>query len=146
MFSAVTYGITRSPGLAAANFLTGVFLDADHLPEYFIKHGFKIHPVEMYNVEMHLTGRKSVLLLHSFDLLTLGFGLLYIAGAHAMAWAVYLGGVQHVMLDLTYNPTKSAWAYFLAYRIYRKFDTDALYHREKTKSFWEKKKKSLFTR
>jgi len=140
LFSAATYGITRSPALAAVNFLTGVFLDIDHIPEYFAKFGFKSTPAEIYGSEMHLKGKKSVLLLHGFDIVTLGFGALYLFGPHALAWAAYLGAMQHLLLDLWYNPVKTPWAFFLAYRIFHGFETDRFFLRVDTKTFrkWKK--------
>jgi hypothetical protein len=135
LFSAATYAVTSSPLLTAANFLTGVFVDIDHIPEYLIKSGFKLSPSEFYAAEMHLTGKKSVLLLHGFDVVTLGFGLLFFSGSHALAWAVYLGAMQHLLLDLLYNPVRMPWTFFLAYRIFHGFDNEKLFLRVDMKTF-----------
>jgi hypothetical protein len=145
IFSAATYAVTRSPSLSVANFLAGIFLDLDHVPEYFIKNRLTKSPSSFFTEEMHLDSKKTVLLLHGFDIITLCFGLLYLSGLHALSWALYVGALQHLLLDFIYNPIKTPWAFFLAYRIRHHFDTDEIYHRMDTKSFWEKKKKNFFT-
>jgi hypothetical protein len=145
VFSVATFAVTHSVALTAVNFTAGVFIDVDHVPEYLLRFGFKKNPLHFLEQELHMTSKKTVLFLHGFDILTLIFGLMCWAGAWAWAWAFYIGAVQHLILDVIYNPIKTPWSFFLSYRIFHKFDTDKIYHREVTKSFWRKKRKAFFT-
>ncbi len=145
IFSASTFAITRSPLLASVNFLSGVLIDIDHIPEYLLRFGFKKHVSDFFKEQMHLISRKSVVFLHGFDIMTLIFAIIFFAGPRSLAWAFYIGAMQHLLLDSIYNPVKSPWTYFLFFRIYHNFNTDKVFYRVDSKKWWKDKKENFFT-
>jgi hypothetical protein len=134
------YGVTKSPGLAALNFLCGVFIDLDHFPEYLIHHRFKRWPHQILKEEMHLTTEHTVLFFHGFDFAALVTAVVYVLFSPGAALAVGTAMFTHLLMDQYYNPIKDKWALFLLYRAVKKFKTKELYHRVDSKSWQEKRK------
>jgi len=50
-FAAAVYGATASLSLAVINFLAGIFIDLDHVPEFLVDTRFKESPLNMFKKE-----------------------------------------------------------------------------------------------
>ncbi|MFH0919069.1 MAG: hypothetical protein V1913_01790 [Fibrobacterota bacterium] len=136
------YAATRSPALTALNFVCGVFIDIDHLPEFMIHHRFTQGPHRIFESEMHVEAERTVLFFHGYDLaLLLSLGLV-LTGFTGAALSVGSAMVVHLLMDQYYNPIKTPWAFFLIYRALKGFRTDAVYHRFSTKE-WQEKRRAL---
>ena len=93
----------------------------------------------MLTEEMHLTGNKTILLLHGFDMVTLLFFIGHTLGFQQVAWAVYLGFIQHLLFDAVCNPARSPFSYFFVFRLINKFEVSEIYFAVDGKVWWKQR-------
>jgi hypothetical protein len=137
-FAAATLAVTKSPALAAVNFAGGVLIDVDHVFDFVQNKEMRKNPGKMLEGNSHLSAHRSFFVLHGFDVAALLLLILHAAGHPPAAWALYTGLVQHLVLDTIYNPVKSPFSYFLAFRIVKKFKTSDIFHLVDMKT-WRKR-------
>ena len=135
--AAGTYALTRSIGLTAANFVAGILIDIDHVPEYLVKVGRTRPLLSIFKTQLHLVSTRTVLFFHGFDVITLLFFILHRAGFTALALALYIGAFQHLLLDTLYNPVRSPLSYFFFFRLRHGFKTEKILHPVDVES-WKK--------
>jgi len=118
LLSTWVYQKTGNLSYVAILILTGIFLDLDHLIDYFIffKNKFDLRAL----LEgLYLRSGKSYLIFHSWEinfiLLIFGLGLKF----YPLNLFV-LGSSMHLAIDNIQR--KNRLFYFLIYRFYRKFD------------------------
>jgi len=125
--SALFYFFSRSLPGALAFFLSGIFIDLDHLFEYAFAFGLRDFSVRRFFSAAHgHEYRRYFLLVHSWEI-----ALLFWAAAAFLAptaWAVgfSLGFTLHILADQIYNPC-APLTYFLWFRIRHRFDGDILF-------------------
>lgn len=108
---------------AAASFLAGVLIDADHFLDYFLNRGFSYNLMEIYEVLDKSRIKKIFLILHSYELLAIFWVSIFLIPLNSLCLAMAIGFTQHIFFDQIFNPVNSR-AYFLSYRIINKFDRD----------------------
>lgn len=120
--AAVVFVSTRRLDYAALFFTGGVFIDLDHLLDYFLYAKNRFLPHEFFG-HFQLSAGRVYLLAHSWELI---IGLLLL-GAWLPSYGLFvlsLGFCIHLLVDNLQR--KNPWVYFLAYRIYRKFEVRVL--------------------
>ena len=124
------YAATASPLAAGSCVLAGVFIDLDHLVDFFALAGerFTVRGFLAYCNEVR--GRRLYLPLHSIELLAL-WALWASGNAHPAGLGALVGGGLHLLLDQVGNRKMgiSPWFYFLSYRALQGFRKDRLLRR-----------------
>ncbi len=110
-------------------FLSGVFIDLDHLIEYTIHYGWRIRNFKevyltcgkMANREEEGGVKKLYLILHAGEIaILLWIGFLFSRNIYLLSIA--LGYSTHITMDAMANVVKP-WAYFLTWRMKNGFNT-----------------------
>jgi hypothetical protein len=107
--------------MAAVSFLAGVFIDLDHLIDYWRECPGRIEPSHFFAICNEVRLKKVWLWLHSLELLPV-LGLVLWCTRSWLVAGVLLGFAQHLLLDAAGNPGRPA-AYLLFYRMRKKFRT-----------------------
>lgn len=110
----------RSLGCAVISFAAGVFIDLDHVLDYYMNLGFTLNLKKMYDACHQMRLLRLYLVLHSYELLMLLWGSIFIFSLSHYWIALAIGLTQHMIVDQITNPIKR-FGYFLSYRILRKF-------------------------
>ncbi len=101
-------------------FLSGILIDLDHMADFYRHHRqFCRSLKELEDFCDKKRGGKIYLLFHSYELLGLGWIILY---NYPRLWllALLIGVSVHLILDQVFNGVYP-WAYFVIYRAYHKF-------------------------
>jgi hypothetical protein len=120
VISAGIYAATRSPEAAVGSFAAGVFIDIDHVLDYWIQHPFKLDLVHFFATCEEYKLKKTYLFLHSFEFILPLALLVYYTRSPWLA-GMALGWSQHVIFDYFNNFTTTK-GYFLIYRALHGFN------------------------
>jgi hypothetical protein len=117
---------TGQPEVGAAFVIGGVFIDFDHLPDYWREKGFT---VSLTKLNGHFGGRdpqRLILALHGWEWCALTWALW--AGMGLPLWVAGLaaGWTTHLILDHRYNLLQP-WAYWFFARYRNGFEAAPLY-------------------
>jgi hypothetical protein len=128
LISAILFTSVKSWGLSIASFISGIFIDLDHVIDYVIDHGFIINLEEFLSYfygEEHLKIR---LIFHGWEWL-----ILIIISAKLTNWNPWVTGLligygHHIVLDFFYSkaPFRS---YSLIWKWKKRFDSMLIYPR-----------------
>lgn len=119
----IVYLIFDSIKLALTCLLVGIFIDLDHLIDYFIYFGLKFNLADFLK-GLYLKSGKIYLFLHSWELIV----PLWIWGIYfkqeTLAWAITIGFITHLLID-EYN-RKEPLMYFLTFRVLNGFKLEKI--------------------
>ena len=124
--SAGVYAATRSKAMTIVSFLTGIFLDIDHVSDYWIEYPFSFdlpHFFETYEV---CNVKKNYIWFHCIELL-LPLTLISYFTRSAIVIGISMGFAQHMLFDSIFNhiyPT----SYFLYYRWSKGFVSEHIFN------------------
>lgn len=124
-----TYHRYKSPGAGLASFLAGWLIDLDHILDYVKAHGWRANWQRINEAKHEHYSGKLYLLLHSYELLLLFFIMFKSPRKRAYRMGVTLSVLTHLLLDQKYNPNRKPLTYFLAHRMYKKFNAQDILHR-----------------
>ena len=129
-FSAGFGAATRSWTAAAACFLSGIFIDIDHVVDFWLAR----KKVLLSYSELHrFCGKEKLgrlfLWLHSYELLGLLWIGAWISGFNAVLVGIVSGMTVHLLADQFANPVRPL-AFFLTYRIRHKFDKKYIFPKD----------------
>tara|TARA_Y100000294_G_scaffold33395_1_gene28793 strand:+ start:114 stop:572 length:459 start_codon:yes stop_codon:yes gene_type:complete len=131
LLSGGLYAVTRSPQIALSCFLSGIFIDIDHVFDFLIFSGEKFSIKNMISWCNESRWEKIVLIFHSYEVLIfLSFIMYYFPGNILMG--ILLGGGLHLVLDQIGNCffgkqlRASPWFYFLTFRVFSGFRKEKL--------------------
>ncbi|MBN1385343.1 MAG: hypothetical protein JW983_10720, partial [Elusimicrobia bacterium] len=113
--SAVLYTIFRSYILALTAFLFGIFIDIDHLLDYFREQGFNLDVRNFFYFFTEFQYRKAVIFLHSWELFLIYSLLVFLVPANEVMFGIFIGYSVHLIADHLGNPV-SPLGYFFVYR------------------------------
>jgi len=108
---------------------SGLLIDFDHIPEFLIHHGsaklnyrnFLLACSQTSLKSGELMFKKLYLFLHSYELALILLAVHAFTGNKIIA-GIGFGFLFHIIADNIYNPVKLP-AYFLIWRVYKKFNT-----------------------
>lgn len=118
----VFYYFTHSAAGAATAFLSGVFIDLDHLFDFWITkpaHPFSIKEF-MHPCEYMRQNRKVYVFLHNYELVILLWILTWHFNWHPIIFGLAAGATLHLILDDIGNELIT-FSYFFIYRAAKKF-------------------------
>jgi len=137
--SLIIYWHFRSLPCALISWITGFFLDIDHVVDYYANHDFTLSYKDIYRASVETNYKKIYLVLHSDELVLAVWGCIVIFSPGIFWTSAAIGFTQHMLFDHITNPVKQPLGYFLLYRIRKHFDTDSLVN----KAELEKRRMSL---
>lgn len=103
-----------------ASLIGGVFIDLDHLIDYFLAFGFKYNLSYFLSGYQFLKSNKSYILFHSYELVFFLILLAFILHLYILA-VVGLSILFHLITDLFINKLTIKF-YFLFYRLKKNFN------------------------
>jgi hypothetical protein len=123
---AASAALTGSAPLTAGIAAGGFFIDVDHAIDYvLVERQRDLRPAPFLRYYMERRPRRTVLVLHSYELFALLIALAWWVDALPL-WGYLLGGLLHLGLDLRFNgehtPRSIAAFYSFAYRLAHRFD------------------------
>jgi hypothetical protein len=123
--SSIVYLATSSKTIAVTSFVTGVFLDMDHLTDYWVEHPYSFAVKHFFETLERCKLSKNYLWFHSIELLV---PIIFIAciARDAKMIGISIGFAQHIFFDSIFNfiyPT----SYFLSYRASKKFISSQIF-------------------
>jgi len=124
--SALVWAIFRSSTAALACFLTGVFLDIDHLVDYVINYGWRIRVKHVFHAFEYEAFENIIIFLHSWEFIFIYLALLWLVDWKPVAIGAVIGIIVHLLLDHFFN-NHSKLAYFLSYRLFHRFSGKHFY-------------------
>ena len=118
-----TYHRYKSVRAGVASFLAGWIIDVDHIIDYIRAHGWRPNWKRLQaSGHEHYSG-KLYLLLHSYELLFLFFVLWKNPRKRPYRVGITLSVLAHLLLDQKCNPRRKPLTYFLAHRMYKRFNS-----------------------
>ena len=126
--SAAFYCVNPSLPATAGCFLSGIFIDLDHVVDLWVHKKKLFFTVkELFRFcEVEKEG-KLRLWLHSYELLFLFWAAIYVFHLGSLWIGIALGLTVHMILDQIFNPVKPL-VYFLAYRIRHNFSRECTFN------------------
>lgn len=119
----IIYWLFHSVKMAMLCLLVGIFIDLDHLIDYFMYFGLRFRLIEFFT-SLFLRSGKVYLFLHSWELLV----PIWLWGIYfkqeILALAITLGFVAHLLLDQCRRTIP--FAYFLSFRIFNNFKAEKI--------------------
>jgi len=108
---------------AIASFLAGVFIDLDHLLDYYLRFGVNFNVKKFYLSASSGQFKKLFILLHSYEIIAILWIMIYIMDLGIIWIAIAIGFTQHLLFDVLVNSHRKIdkLGYFLLYRIKNKF-------------------------
>lgn len=113
----------ESWSLSVGAFLSGVFVDLDHVPEYLIQYGWRPDPRHFLRVFLTADKefRKAYFFLHGWEWLALGAAVAWMSGWNGWVTGLWIGWAVHLACDQAFNHV-GAWGYFIFWRAAHRFD------------------------
>lgn len=108
---------------AIASFLAGVFIDLDHLLDYYLSFGVNFNVKKFYLSSSKGQFKKLFILLHSYEVIAILWIVIYTMDLGIIWKAIAIGFTQHLLFDLLVNSQRriDKIGYSLLYRIKNKF-------------------------
>ena len=130
----ILYAVTRSWQLAVSSFLSGVFIDIDHILDFLLFSDEKFSVKNLFSWCCSGRWKKITLLLHSYEIYFILIIIAYYFPSEILLGILFGAGL-HMILDQARNPAcenLSRWFYFLSYRIYAGFSKENIKRRQDT--------------
>ena len=131
LLSGGLFAATRSPQIAVSCFLSGIFIDIDHVFDFLIFSEEKFSIKNILSWCNELKWKKIVLIFHSYEFfIFLSFIMYYFP--HNILLGILLGSGLHLILDQIGNCSFSKyhkpfpWFYFFTFRILSGFRKEKL--------------------
>jgi hypothetical protein len=103
VISRVLYAIFKSWALAIAAFVSGIFIDLDHVIDYVIEHGFHFNIKKFFHFFYGEQYKKINLILHRWEWLIILLILSWLTDWNPWITGVFIGFSQHILSDRIYN-------------------------------------------
>lgn len=120
VFSAAFFAATHSRVIAVSFFLAGVFIDLDHVIDYWRVHPFKTDPAHFFATCEEHRLKKVYLYLHSIELVFLLFVFTLLARS-AVFFGITCGFLVHLICDQLSNRVYP-FSYLFFYRWAKGFE------------------------
>jgi len=124
--SVLVWLIFRSFSATAACFVTGIFLDIDHLIDYAVNYGLRFRGRHFFKAFEYEAFENIFLFLHSWEFVAIYLALLWIINWKPVAIGAGIGIIVHLLVDHFFND-HSKLAYFFSYRLLHGFSAKHFY-------------------
>jgi hypothetical protein len=129
VISGILYIIFKSWGLATACFISGIFIDLDHIVDYTREHGRPFNIKNFFRVNNNAQYNKILLLWHGWEWLILWGMAAWLTDWNPWIIGILIGFSQHLVLDNINSGSR--WSYSLFWRWRQGFDFDRIFPRMK---------------
>lgn len=129
---AVTFIVLKSLPWALTAAFVSVFLDADHVCDFWLGSGFSLNPKKFIKETLNSSpyferSGKTLIPFHSWELLALFLVVTTVLDTSQVYFAFVVGFVPHLLWDqITF--AKNPWMYFFTYRLTKGFDYTKFCH------------------
>ena len=130
VIGAVVYIYFESVSCAIASFLTGVFLDLDHVADCYMNHGRSFRLRDLYTYCREVRFKRLSLVFHSYELILVFWVLIFVFSLGDIWKAAAIGATQHIFFDQLANikHRKMDWrGYFLSFRLKNRFKKERIF-------------------
>jgi hypothetical protein len=124
--SAAVYAVSRSTPMAAAAFLSGVFIDLDHIYDYVREYGMRLDVRFFFHSFSKTLYRKVVVPLHAWEFVALLAVMAIVSHGNSVVVGTLIGAALHLIADQMTNGI-CASGYFFAYRMANRFATERIF-------------------
>ncbi len=116
MISALVWLWLRSISAALGCFLAGVFVDLDHIIDYYLAYGGRFRPRHLCYVFEFEAFNNILVLLHAWEWIPVALLIVWLTDWQPVGLGLVIGFTIHLILDHLIN-NHSPWAYFISYRL-----------------------------
>jgi hypothetical protein len=116
--------------LSIAAFISGIFIDLDHLIDYVIEHGLHFNIKEFFPFFYEEKHSKITLLFHGWEFLIIFATVAWFTDFNPVVTGVLIGYGHHIILDYVYSRT-AFLSYSLIWRWKIKFDSKRVFPRNR---------------
>jgi hypothetical protein len=102
--------------------LIGIFIDLDHLFDFWVERGFSLSPGKFFDLCYRGTSRRFYDLLHGYEFIPLYWLITRVPGLADLGWGLTVGYTLHLLGDQFFNTHLNRWTYFFVYRLAHRFD------------------------
>lgn len=130
----IAFGVTRSISLSIGVAIGSLLLDADHFLDYlFIDDQRSLNPMRFLRYYSNYFPPRRVLLLHSYELLIVLFGVAFLTSSKALG-GFAAGAFIHLVADILPRSNRSIGSriklYSFIYRWHHGFNSSRLYRQD----------------
>lgn len=131
MVSGIFYGIFKSWELTIASFISGVFIDLDHLVDYLIENGIHFNVNDFLNFIYEEKNKKIIFLFHGWEWSIVLITVDWITNWNPWITGVLIGYGHHIFLDALFNTNWPLLGYSFLWRWEKKFISEIIRPRKK---------------
>jgi hypothetical protein len=125
LIAAALYLTCKSWALAGACFISGIFIDLDHILDVTREHGFsRIHHI--FRICNNGQFTRIYLVWHGWEWVLLSGAAAWFSGWNHWVTGMFIGISQHILLDALYN-SSGFLSYSLLWRWKKNFEFDAIF-------------------
>ncbi len=121
IISGLLHAIFKSWTITTASFVSGVFIDLDHIIDYVITYGRRFDAKHFFHYFNNSQCKKSIFIFHGWEWLFIFAVIAKLTEWNPLPIGILIGCAQHLVLDQLFNKT-SALTYFFFWRWKHKFD------------------------
>jgi len=107
--------------------LAGVLIDVDHILDYYLQRGITLKIRKIYFWSLERQFEFLFLFFHSLELIFLLWIIISLFRLNLFWVAFAIGITQHMVLDILFNRNINIYAYFLSFRIVKKFKKENIF-------------------
>lgn len=122
----ILYGIFHSWSMALSCFLSGIFIDVDHIYDYVIEHGLPVRPRDFIEAVYTAKFERMTLFLHSWEIIFLLFIVTWQTNWNPVLVGVLIGFSHHLILDKLYTG-EGFLTYLFMWRWKKDFQLEVLF-------------------
>ncbi len=126
--SGLMYLIFKSWGLTTASFISGIFIDIDHIYDVIREHGKDTTIQEFFHISHGAQFHKVFLLFHAWEWLFAGLLLSWYSNWNHWVIGAVIGITHHLIMDSIYN-SANFLSYSLFWRWKHNFHFDTIFNR-----------------
>ncbi len=106
--------------------LMGIFIDLDHLFDFWINRGLSLSVRSFLDFCYRGTSATFYVILHGYEYIPLYLWLTTMPDLRTLGWGLTVGYTLHLLGDQFFNRHLNRWTYFLTYRLVHRFDYSRL--------------------
>ncbi|MHA2039088.1 MAG: metal-dependent hydrolase [Promethearchaeota archaeon] len=130
LVSGILYLIFKSWGLSIASLISGIFIDIDHIFDYFIEHRMHFEYQKFMDFFYREKHQKITLLFHAWEwLLCIGL-VTVLTNFNPWITGLFVGYGHHIISDYFYSKA-SIKTYSLIWRWRKKFNSELIFPRNR---------------
>ncbi len=111
----------RSWAAAFSCCIAGIFIDLDHLIDFWVNRGFSVNIRQFFDFCYRGTSSTFCIVLHGYEYIPFFLWFGSVPACRNIGWGLTLGYTLHLLGDQFFNTHLSRWTYFFSYRLYHRF-------------------------